>query len=327
MDPNHFRTCSVRAIRMTVQPFSIGRSTVLKRALLFSCLMGTMAGCGNMLDRLDSVGKAPEFSSQSQIDTASSAAPSPAFAPNHPSAIDPVAHAQQAAAASMAAVSHGDNASSNAIADQTSLAPSAVAHRPDPSAREPRRSFSGTSLWQGNRTSFFRDQRASDAGDILTVVIDISDQARLRNSTDRSRSAADSLEIPTLGGFTPLMQRVLPSSADPANLVDAGSEHSHTGEGETSRGEEVSLKVAAMIQRRFPNGNLLIEGRQQVRVNYELRELIVTGIIRLADITPDNTISYDKIADARISYGGRGHITDMQQPRYGQQIIDLIAPW
>jgi flagellar L-ring protein FlgH len=77
----------------------------------------------------------------------------------------------------------------------------------------------------------------------------------------------------------------------------------------------------------LPNGNLVVQGRQELRVNFEVRELQITGVIRQQDISSTNTVSYTKLAEARISYGGRGQLTDVQQPRYGQQLLDIIAPF
>jgi flagellar L-ring protein precursor FlgH len=183
------------------------------------------------------------------------------------------------------------------------------------------------SLWQPGARAFFRDQRAGDIGDILTVVIEIDDQATLNNQSERSRNSSEGSELPALLGYEEALDAVLPEAVDPGNLTDFGSTSSNTGTGSITRGEEIELQVAALVTQVLPNGNLAIYGRQEVRVNHEVRDLEIAGVIRPEDITSQNTISYEKIAEARISYGGRGHISDVQQPRYGQQLYDIIFPF
>ncbi|WP_126978951.1 flagellar basal body L-ring protein FlgH [Frigidibacter oleivorans] len=183
------------------------------------------------------------------------------------------------------------------------------------------------SLWSGNRESLLGDRRAMRRGDILTVVIEIDDQAQISNSTGRSRQASENMGIP---GFFGLPQRadaeLLYEGSSLAEAVDADSSSSFEGEGSVSRQERLTLRVAATITDRMPNGVLRIQGSQEVRVNNEIRELLVAGFVRPEDITRQNEIGYDKIAGARISYGGRGQITDVQQPRYGQQVADILLP-
>ena len=108
---------------------------------------------------------------------------------------------------------------------------------------------------------------------------------------------------------------------------NVSSNSSSTGQGATARSERIQMAIAAMVTRVMPNGYLLIEGSQQVLVNYEQRTLRVAGLIRPADIAPDNSISYEKIAEARISYGGTGRISEVQQPGWGQQVWDQISPF
>ncbi len=184
------------------------------------------------------------------------------------------------------------------------------------------------SLWRPGARAFFEDQRASDVGDILTVIINIeNERASLSNATSRSRGASESAGLPGFLGFESQLDNLLPNAVDPSNLVSAESDSSSTGAGSIRRSETVDVKLAAVVLQRLPNGNLVVAGRQEVRVNNELRELAITGVVRPQDISSSNAITVDKIAEARISYGGRGTISDVQQPRYGQQVFDIIFPF
>lgn len=183
------------------------------------------------------------------------------------------------------------------------------------------------SLWAGAQSSLIHDRRASVRGDILTVVIEIDDRAEISNSSGRSRSASEDVSIPQLGGIPQRLARKLPEGASFDELAAADSSSNYKGAGNISRRDKLTLRVAATVVSTLPNGTLQIEGTQEVRVNYELRELTVSGFVRPADVGRNNEIAYDRIAGARISYGGRGHITDVQQPRYGQQITDILLPY
>ncbi len=183
------------------------------------------------------------------------------------------------------------------------------------------------SLWKAGSRSFFKDQRARRLGDIVTVIIDINDRARLNNTTERTRDNGETAEIPAFGGFEQLLADVLPNGANPAQLVDLSSGSTVRGEGSVDRREDVELIVAAVVTDVLPNGNLVVAGKQEVRVNNEVRELTVTGVIRPEDISNANRINHTQIAEARISYGGRGQLTDVQQARYGQQLYDIIFPF
>ena len=187
--------------------------------------------------------------------------------------------------------------------------------------------YSANSLWKTGSRTFFRDQRARQVGDILTVRVDITDRAEIANATERSRRSQENAGINAIAGYETRFGKILPDEVDPGNLVDVGSTASSGGSGSVDRSERVTTAVAAVITQVLPNGNLVIEGRQEVRVNFEVRELIVAGIVRPEDIAADNTIASEKIAEARIAYGGRGQITDVQQPRYGQQVLDVILPF
>ncbi len=183
------------------------------------------------------------------------------------------------------------------------------------------------SLWTSSRASLLGDRRAGSRGDILTVVIEIDDSAKISNSTGRKRKGKEDLGIDGLVGLPESINAGLPDGATLGDAVRTSSASSYAGEGSVSRNEQLTLRVAATVVEELPNGVLRIQGQQEVRVNFELRELIVEGYVRPADITRQNEITYDKIAGARISYGGRGQITDVQQPRYGQQVVDQILPF
>lgn len=183
------------------------------------------------------------------------------------------------------------------------------------------------SLWSGKKNSLLGDQRASKAGDILTVVIEVDDRAEMTNSSERSRSGSEKLELGQLLGLPQRIDRMLPEGSSSSNAVNTNSESDSEGAGTISRREKLTLRVAATVTGQMPNGVLQITGTQEIRVNYELRELVVSGFVRPADISRQNEITYDKIASARISYGGRGQISDVQQPRYGQQIADIVLPF
>ncbi len=186
---------------------------------------------------------------------------------------------------------------------------------------------SRASLWTGARGSLLGDRRAMQRGDIMTVVIEIDDSAEISNSSDRSRSASQQAGIPQLLGIPQRLDPTLPDGASSAALVDLNSQSNASGDGSVRRNEKLTLRVAVTVTDVLPNGILAIVGQQEVRVNFELRELIVTGYVRPEDITRQNEITYDKIASARISYGGRGQITQMQQPRIGHQVLESILPF
>lgn len=182
------------------------------------------------------------------------------------------------------------------------------------------------SLWRSGPESLFGDRRARKVGDILTVVVEIDDTAEIKNRTERKKSGSSDLNVPALLGAERLALNALGGSGiDPA--VSASSRAASSGDGTIKREDKITLKVAATVTNVLSNGHLVIAGSQEVRVNYELRDLEVTGVVRPADISRVNTITYEKIADARIAYGGRGQITDLQRARYGEQVIDIISPF
>lgn len=198
---------------------------------------------------------------------------------------------------------------------------------PDPRTAAPadRTPTTNASLWRSGPSSLFGDRRAQGRGDILTVVIEIDEEAEISNQTDRSRTSNEDLSIGALFGLPAVVLDAL--NIDLANSAQIASGSNTAGAGSVSREEEITLRLAATVVDVLPNGHFIIAGNQEVRVNYELRDLRVHGVIRPEDISRRNEITYDKIADARISYGGRGQISDVQQPRYGQQVADIILPF
>jgi flagellar L-ring protein FlgH len=184
--------------------------------------------------------------------------------------------------------------------------------------------FNPNSLWRNGSRAFFKDQRAHQVGDILTVTVNINDNAKFDNETQRSRNNTSDSGITNFFG-----RKNLPivNEALPGRLLTADATASSDGKGVTNRQEALVTNVAAVITQVLPNGNLVVEGKQEIRVNFEVRELIIGGIVRPEDIQSDNTIDSTKIAEARIAYGGRGQITDVQQERYGQQLSDIVLPF
>ena len=186
-------------------------------------------------------------------------------------------------------------------------------------------SYNPNSLWRNGSRAFFKDQRAHQVGDIMTVTVNITDQAKLGNETQRDRTSKEDSGITDFIGAKALSTQA--QKFVPGRILTTDSTSQYDGKGPVQRQETLQTNVAAVVTQVLPNGNLVVEGKQEIRVNYEMRELIVAGIVRPEDIQSDNTIDSSKIAQARISYGGRGQISDFQQPRYGQQVMDVLLPF
>jgi len=183
------------------------------------------------------------------------------------------------------------------------------------------------SLWKAGSRAFFKDQRAAQIGDILTVLVSFDDKAQLNNETQTQRTTNEQDTMPNVMGFEGQIARILPHGANPASLVNVTGATNNDGKALINREEKITLEVAALVTQVLPNGNLVVQGHQEIRVNYEVRDLQITGVLRPQDISATNTVSLDKLAEARVSYGGRGQLTNDQQPRYGQQLLDIIAPF
>ena len=247
------------------------------KTLCISTMLASLAACGG-LDRLASVGKAPELTPIKDV-------PAPPR--------------------------------------ERSISVPLPANNETPNYRS-------NSLWRVGAKSFFKDQRASRIGDLLTVNIDVNEQAEIENETERTRTTAENANVQNFFGAEQSIANLLNGGELPAQVgpvIGADSTASYVGEGSVGRSESINLTVAVIVTDILPNGNMVIQGRQEIRVNFEKRELLIAGIIRPEDITSTNTIQHTQIAEARISYGGKGQITDVQQPRYGTQVYDIIFPF
>ncbi len=179
-------------------------------------------------------------------------------------------------------------------------------------------------LWRGGSRAFFKDQRAAQVGDIVTVLVNMTDTANMQNATTASRSSGENAGMAQFFGMESLLPKTI---ADPSKLMSISSSNNNGGTGQIQRNEKVTLKVAGVVTQVLPNGNLVVAARQEFRVNSELRELQITGVIRPQDIASNNTVQHDRMAEARITYGGRGQLTVVQGPRWGQQLMDILLPF
>ncbi len=183
------------------------------------------------------------------------------------------------------------------------------------------------SLWRSGSRAFFKDQRAAQVGDIITILVNTADAADVQNATGATRTGTETEGLPNLFGLEAALPKILGKAVSASTLVNASSTNTSNGTGTIKRNETVTLRLAGVVTQVLPNGNLVVAARQEMRVNSELRELQVSGVIRPQDIASDNTVPHDRMAEARISYGGRGTLTDLQTPRYGQQALDILLPF
>ncbi len=183
------------------------------------------------------------------------------------------------------------------------------------------------SLWRPGARTFFNDQRANRVGDILTILISIDDSAKMSNGTSSSRTNGTSGGVSNFFGLETLLGKVMPTGYDPAKMINQSGSTSSAGTGAINRQEQINLTIAAVVTGILPNGNLIIQGRQEVKTNQELRELTVGGIVRPEDISSANTIRHTQIAEARISYGGRGDLTRVNRTPAGQALAEKLSPF
>ena len=222
---------------------------------------------------------------------------------------------------------------SSMVLDDQTMPEVASIRVPQPAPDQTRTPYraEAASLWRTDAKGFFDDNRASTVGDILTVVIEIDDEAQLQNESERSRSSGNEVGDTTFLGYESKLDRYLPDlkaeDLPAGSLIDLSANSASRGAGSIARNERIRLRVAAMVLQELAGGNLVVAGRQEVRVNNELRELRIAGIIRRVDVDMTNSIPYDRIAEARISYGGKGQLSRVQQPRYGEDALDVILPY
>ena len=190
-------------------------------------------------------------------------------------------------------------------------------------AREPTPN-QANSLWRAGSRAFFKDQRAAQVGDIITILVSINDNANVKNATTTNRTSG---ETGSLAQFFGMEARLPNDVKDPSKLLNVGSTNTNAGAGQIQRNEAVTIRLAGVVTQVLPNGNLVVSARQEFRVNHELRDLQVTGVIRPQDIASDNTVHHDRMAEARIAYGGRGELTEVQHTRWGQQLMDILLPF
>jgi flagellar L-ring protein precursor FlgH len=183
------------------------------------------------------------------------------------------------------------------------------------------------SLWKAGSRAFFKDQRAANIGDILTVLVNFDDKAQFDNETQVQRTTNEQDTMPNVFGLEGQLGGWLPKGFNPASAVNVTGATNNDGKATINRQEQVTLEVAALVTQVLPNGNLVVQGHQEIRVNYEVRDLQIAGVLRPQDISSINTVALDKLAEARVSYGGRGQLTNDQQPRYGEQLLDVLAPF
>ncbi|MBF0250342.1 MAG: flagellar basal body L-ring protein FlgH [Alphaproteobacteria bacterium] len=220
----------------------------------------------------------------------------------------------------------GDGPKTSEITNPTAMPDYRPVSMPMPAPKMAEQSVN--SLWRPGARAFFKDHRAKEIGDILTVNLSLSDSASMSNKTERDREDSENAHVTALLGYeTKLSKNNLPRDFDPTAAANFGNTHSTSGDGSIDRSESVNLTFAAVVTQILPNGSLVIMGRQEVVVNSELRELMVTGVVRPGDIESDNTVPHTRIAEMRVAYGGRGTLSNLQQPRWGTQLWDILFPF
>ena len=184
------------------------------------------------------------------------------------------------------------------------------------------------SLWMVSNSSMFSDRKAMEVGDIVTVIITEKASASKEAKTSSSRSSNMSASIPNFFGLENAEQLTsLHNPIDLENLVKADFSNGFDGSGSTTRKEDLNAFLTTQVVGKYPNGQLKIRGGKEVMVNNEVQIIYLTGIVRPVDITAQNTVNSTKILNARISYTGKGAISDKQRPGWAMRILDNVWPF
>jgi len=194
------------------------------------------------------------------------------------------------------------------------------------------------SIWPGEnaKNSLFTDNKARHVNDIITIVIDEYSSGSNSANTTTGRDTKTLAGISALLGLDKQIARrnkdltdgdILTAGLIPSIKIGGSSKNSLTGKGKTSRDGKLEARITARVVRVLSNGNLAIEGRRRLTVNAEDQYIVVSGIIRPEDITSDNVISSQYIADARIVYTGKGVINDKMRPGWMTRIVDWAWPF
>lgn len=183
------------------------------------------------------------------------------------------------------------------------------------------------SLWRPGSKTFFRDTRARNVGDLVTVIVSLQDQAEFADQTQLQRTTGNTMSLGNLFGLGTLIGRIIPGLANTSSAINTSGSSQTDGTADIKRSENATINFSATVVRVLPNGNFEIAGSQEVRLNNELRDLELRGIIRPEDILPNNTITSAQIAEARIIYGGRGVASDVQRAPWGQDLLNRVQPF
>lgn len=184
------------------------------------------------------------------------------------------------------------------------------------------------SLWRGDSTmaSLFSDVKARRVGDIVTISIVESSQASQSAKTDTSRDSSTFAGVDAFLGYEKHLADLYPNF-DMSNMLDATFTNDFEGSGKTVRSGTLTASITARIIEILPNGNFRIEGRREVEVNHETQYIVISGIVRPEDISPDNVVLSTYISDARIAYSGRGVVNDYQYPGWLTRILNRVWPF